>query len=535
MTVYALNNRTYDQSAVSTPAAKGSASAADDFLAILSQAEAQVGARTGANAAPSAEKALAQAFNRPVDQPRQDAAAAKTPRTQSRDDARAETKDDSRAAQQTDEGQDDAPVRAVSRRDQQQDDVADTQDDTQAAADDEVASAAAPVVEDEPAPDPTLLAAVVDVPQQVVEARPVAQTQTGPAQPEESAGPLTEVPADDAAPLVADADQDAAAQTTFTLPAQQAAAQGGSRAAKHADARAQADDLAARLDDTGAQLNVQVQVTEARPAAQTATTATDLSLAQDLDSQTVLQPVQAVTSQSSGQSQGDGGAAMAQAGQTGTAQTATTQANTAVDAFAAVLLASQAESAGPAETGNAAGGGQTQPVAALGAASGTQATARTAAAQAPAPARPQQLPDAKEVMDQIKVQIAKQGANGDTIKVQLKPVELGSIEVKLDVAKDGSVSGVVTADNKETLAMLKNDSRSLEKALSDAGFKADAGSLSFNLRGENQQQTAQDGTQTRRSRRAAAALGGLDATQGSVAAQAQARFAGGRSGVDIQV
>ncbi|MCA1909361.1 MAG: flagellar hook-length control protein FliK [Magnetospirillum sp.] len=139
-------------------------------------------------------------------------------------------------------------------------------------------------------------------------------------------------------------------------------------------------------------------------------------------------------------------------------------------------------------------------------------------------------------MDQVKVQIAKAGANGDTIKVQLKPVELGSIEVKLDVAKDGSVSGVVTADNKDTLAMLKNDSRTLEKALSDAGFKTDAGSLTFNLRGEGQSQNAQDqGTGTRRRRSVLGAANGIDATQAGMAAQAQARLGGGRAGVDIQV
>jgi hypothetical protein len=42
---------------------------------------------------------------------------------------------------------------------------------------------------------------------------------------------------------------------------------------------------------------------------------------------------------------------------------------------------------------------------------------------------------------------------------------------------------VITADNKETLDMLQRDRASLEQALADAGLKADAGSLSFNLRG----------------------------------------------------
>jgi len=48
---------------------------------------------------------------------------------------------------------------------------------------------------------------------------------------------------------------------------------------------------------------------------------------------------------------------------------------------------------------------------------------------------------------------------------------------------DGRVSAVVTADNKDTLDLLQRDQRALERALQDAGLKADSGSLSFNLRG----------------------------------------------------
>lgn len=303
---------------------------------------------------------------------------------------------------------------------------------------------------------------------------------------------------------------------------------------KNAAAQAQADALAASLDDTGAQVNVQVKVSEAtRPVQPTVGTA-EVLLTQDVDGIEVPLPGQGNGGQTGSQPQANGGQTAQNAGAAGQDPTLLNKA-AEIRPMVAALAAAQAETASqPQAAGN--GGNQTQAVAGLNGASGTQAAAKTAQAQAAQAPRPQQMPQAKEVMDQVKVQIAKAGANGDTIKVQLKPVELGSIEVKLDVAKDGSVSGVVTADNKDTLAMLKNDSRTLEKALSDAGFKTDAGSLTFNLRGEGQQQAAQDQNTSRRSRRAAlAAAGGLDATQSGAAAQAQARFAGGRSGVDIQV
>ena len=73
------------------------------------------------------------------------------------------------------------------------------------------------------------------------------------------------------------------------------------------------------------------------------------------------------------------------------------------------------------------------------------------------------------------------------ITVQLKPAELGSIEVQLDLAQDGRVSASILADRPETLDLLQRDARILERSLQDAGLKADSGSLSFDLRGGTRQ------------------------------------------------
>ncbi|MBI3446376.1 MAG: flagellar hook-length control protein FliK, partial [Magnetospirillum sp.] len=143
------------------------------------------------------------------------------------------------------------------------------------------------------------------------------------------------------------------------------------------------------------------------------------------------------------------------------------------------------------------------------------------------------------VPHQVSVQIDKQVKDGaDTIKIQLKPYELGKIEVKLEVATDGRVTATVTADKPETLAMLQKDSKGLEKALEDAGLKPDSSATSFNLRGGEQQQNADRGNNNQRSRRQRGrGEMGTDATLASAAGiqAAQSRTLGGRSGVDISV
>jgi flagellar hook-length control protein FliK len=75
--------------------------------------------------------------------------------------------------------------------------------------------------------------------------------------------------------------------------------------------------------------------------------------------------------------------------------------------------------------------------------------------------------------------------------VQLHPADLGKITVKLDMSSDGKVQGTVTADNPKTLDMLQKDSRSLERALQDAGLRADSGSLQFNLGNQGQGRAGQ--------------------------------------------
>lgn len=538
-TVYSINQRVFDQSSATGSGNKNSATTADQFLAALNQAGSRVSG--GVNAAPSAEQALKTVFDRQVDETKQAEKPAEKPK---RSDSKAPERQ-----QQADDGRETEQVAEPEAKAKPKDDAAVSQDD---GADQDTAAPKAEkkvakqdnetvqVVQEGVAPKIEAVATVVPVEQQVaqttVDAGEAKVTEVVAAtDPENIAQGNKGAQTKGGEVQVNDAGDDAGDVLTFDAAATQQAAK--TKNAQHGDrnaaAQAQADDLAADLDDTGAKLNVQVKVSEA-PRPMQSTLAADAVVAQDVDGIDLPLTTQGTGTQTAPQTQTNAG----QTAQAGAAAQDPSLLNKAMDArpIVAALAAAQAEGASQPQAASSGSGNQTQAVAGLNGASGTQAAAKAAQAQAAQAPRPQQMPQAKEIMDQVKVHIAKSGANGDTIKVQLKPVELGSIEVKLDVAKDGSVSGVVTADNKDTLAMLKNDSRTLEKALSDAGFKTESGSLTFNLRGEGQSQNAQDqGTGTRRRRSVLSAANGVDATSAGMAAQAQARLGGGRAGVDIQV
>ncbi len=291
--------------------------------------------------------------------------------------------------------------------------------------------------------------------------------------------------------------------------------------------QAQADTLAQSLNGTGAAISVSVKVTG--PAiTQVATDDTAAQAAQAVPQQPVdtapvsLAATPAVSSQAQG-AQDD--AAAAQAAENAQVQAQVVEQTTAAVTTAAVTHAAAAE-APAAEPTPITGVGATQ------SADAAQKTSAPAAARAPQPSS--QL-EQKEILDQISVQINKAAANGnDTIKVNLKPVELGRIEIKLEMGNNGQVTATVTADNPNTLAMLQKNSADLSKSLSDAGLQANAGSLNFNLRGDQQQQqtTNDDGSRAQR-RRALASMDTGDLP--AIGALAQSRAAGIMSGVNIQV
>jgi len=86
--------------------------------------------------------------------------------------------------------------------------------------------------------------------------------------------------------------------------------------------------------------------------------------------------------------------------------------------------------------------------------------------------------------EQLAVEIHRGlNAGKDSIKIRMNPAELGSIKVEMQLADDGVLRAVVTAEKPETLEMLQRDSRELERALQNAGVRTDSESFSF--KGQN--------------------------------------------------
>ncbi len=160
----------------------------------------------------------------------------------------------------------------------------------------------------------------------------------------------------------------------------------------------------------------------------------------------------------------------------------------AADAFNAMLATQTAATQQPAPAPANSFARAEQAVLASSGSTG-QPVARQAAN--PAPVQPPKPPvPPRLVTNQVAVQIQKAAAHGsDRINIQLKPAELGRVEVQMDVAKDGRVTAVISAERSETLDMLQRDARALQSALNDAGLRTDSDSLSFNLKGQNQAQS----------------------------------------------
>ena len=99
----------------------------------------------------------------------------------------------------------------------------------------------------------------------------------------------------------------------------------------------------------------------------------------------------------------------------------------------------------------------------------------------------------KEVVEQIKVNITKSAIKGvDTIDIQLKPEDLGKIQIKMHIAKDGKLHADIISSRPETMDMLQKDVSSLQKAFSDAGYDTDSRSFNFSFQKENQSRDGQD-------------------------------------------
>ncbi len=192
--------------------------------------------------------------------------------------------------------------------------------------------------------------------------------------------------------------------------------------------------------------------------------------------------------------------------QNNTAQNNTAQNNTAQTAraegptqagVAAQAVAQKAPSGTAAAAERALAAASVQRAEGAGQANANSSTAAgvpgltLAAARAPLTLPAQARPAASLPAHQIAVHIQRAVVAGQgRIRITLHPAELGQIDVKLNIGNNGVVKAIVSIERPETFELLQRDARGLEKALQDAGLKTDSGSLSFNLKGQSEQDTA---------------------------------------------
>jgi flagellar hook-length control protein FliK len=126
----------------------------------------------------------------------------------------------------------------------------------------------------------------------------------------------------------------------------------------------------------------------------------------------------------------------------------------------------------------------------------TAAVATAAAAAAAAAATPPQTSAAPVPLASVAVAIATRASAGrNDFSIRLDPPELGRIDVRLSVDKNGHISSHLLADRQDTLSLLQRDASGLQRALQDAGFKTADNGMQFSLRdsfaGQQQQQQQQ--------------------------------------------
>jgi hypothetical protein len=124
--------------------------------------------------------------------------------------------------------------------------------------------------------------------------------------------------------------------------------------------------------------------------------------------------------------------------------------------------------------------------------------ANAASVAANAPATSQLAQAAAVPLSGLAVEITAQARAGNNhFAIRLDPPELGRIDVKLDIDRDGNVSTRLVVDRADTLDLLKRDASSLERALQQSGLKTSDNALEFSLRqqGFAQDDAAQAGAQ----------------------------------------
>lgn len=133
----------------------------------------------------------------------------------------------------------------------------------------------------------------------------------------------------------------------------------------------------------------------------------------------------------------------------------------------------------------------------------------------------------------VPLEIAAFARSGKTrFEIRLDPAELGRIDVRIAVDRNGQVTSHLMVEKPETLSMLRQDAPQLQRALDDAGLKTGSNGLSFSLR--DQSSSGQNGGNDHSGGARRLTVTEEDALP-APAARSYGRMLGPAGGVDIRV
>jgi flagellar hook-length control protein FliK len=134
----------------------------------------------------------------------------------------------------------------------------------------------------------------------------------------------------------------------------------------------------------------------------------------------------------------------------------------------------------------------------------------------------------------LALEIAASAKSGKSrFEIRLDPADLGRIDVRIDIDRNGQVTSHLTVEKPETLSMLRQDAPQLQRALDDAGLKTGTGGLQFSLR--DQSSSGQNSGNDSSPNAQRLVIGDEDTIPAAVAGRTYGRALGSSSGVDIRV
>jgi flagellar hook-length control protein FliK len=155
----------------------------------------------------------------------------------------------------------------------------------------------------------------------------------------------------------------------------------------------------------------------------------------------------------------------------------------------------------------------------------------------PAPAGPLSVAlatNAAVPLTGLAVEIAVSARSGkSSFEIRLDPADLGRIDVRIDVDRNGQLTSHLMVEKPETLTMLRQDAPQLQRALDDAGFRTGNDGLQFSLRDQSSSGRNNSDDTGRNAQRLV--ISDEDTIPATVAGRTYGRVLASSSGVDIRV